>query len=742
MHRIPGSRRRERNRWRKLRLLVAIGLLPVSAQAATYYVSRATGDDGDDGSTPALAFQTLDHVNTLALQPGDEVRLLCGERWRVDPLVVTRSGTAGSPIVFTSHPLGCADRPVLSGAQPISGWASAGTDLWLADLDLGANAGRFPEGLSQLFRGAGRLPFGRWPNPDAGDGYAVIDAQPQPNRLTDAALPAVDWTEAVAHVKGIRWYMMNREVTSDLGSTLVLGDALSCIGTPDCAGWGYFLSSHPATLDREGEWFYDPSTNTVLLYSTLGAPADGEIEGSAIRTAASDFSGGIEIGRHLQEHVAWVTIENLRIERWPDAGITYPVNLEADENHDLVLRDLEIVDPESTGLRLVTWVWNAAAHGNGPNGWRGGRNLLVENITVSGPNHFGIDTFAVDSTFVGNRIEDVGRIGSLVRSGLGCGFTGTNCTENGDGFRLRHDPGAPDHTARDELIEGNVLERIGMNGIDVFGRFVTVQENVIREPCITKGDCGAIRTFGRDSLAATPVHDVVIDHNVFDTIQGNTDGCHPTFGAELGFGVYVDHFSRDVTVSANTVTGATWVGVLFQDSTGGASGNVLYDNGRTQWGSQMDLRGAVTEVSLGGNVLFSLGVDRWTLSLDAASQLVASDQQRFMSPWRDLQILLGGSALDLAGWQTGTGFDGASTDHWYTLGSGDPPLSTLLVNDADTAQLLDPGPGAWVDLDQQSVSPPVSVPAFSSLVLIRGEEEIFRDGFESGDTTGWSQSAP
>ena len=194
--------------------------------AAVYYVSSETGDDGNDGLTPGSAFESVTHINSLALQPGDEVRLVCGESWRVQTLVVTRSGAAGSPIVFSSHPASCADKPVLSGAQPISGWTTAGPNLYVADLEAGANLGRFPLGLNQLFNGSDRLPFGRWPNiqghPDGG--YAEIDSQPSPDQITDGQLPAGDWTGAVAHIKGIRWYILNREVIDDSGSTLTLDD--------------------------------------------------------------------------------------------------------------------------------------------------------------------------------------------------------------------------------------------------------------------------------------------------------------------------------------------------------------------------------------------------------------------------------------------------------------------------------------------------------------------------------------
>lgn len=722
--------------------IVVLGLVCIvpPVAATVYYVSSETGDDADDGESVEDAFATLDHVNGLALQPGDEVRLLCGETWRADPLIVTRSGSAGNPIVVSSHPADCEDRPILSGAWPVSGWVPAGGNLWVADLDEGANAGRFPNGMRQLFRGEARLGIGRWPNLGAGpngDGYAVIDAEPADARLQDAGLPAGDWTGARVHAKGIRWYILNRDVVDDLGSILVLNADLSCDYTPSCADWGYFVTSHLLTLDREGEWFWDASTNEVYLFTTT-PPVDEELEATAIVDLPGSHDGGIVLGNHLQEEIAWVEIENLRIERWYDAGITFPENLETDENHDLVLRGNEIVDVDGTGIRLATWVWNA-----GPlSGWRGGVDLLVEDNLVEGANHFGIDGYSVDSTFRGNEIRDIGRIEELSPTGLGCGVTGSNCTENGAGFRLRR---STERNAHDNTIEQNAFERIGMNGLDVFGSTNTIEENVFRDICITKGDCGAVRTFGSGNLATTTVADVVLRSNVILGVEGNTDGCHPDFRHRLGIGLYLDQYSRDLVVEDNTVSGASWVGLLFQNSTGEASGNVLYGSSSgdwgQQWGSQFDLRGVgVTDVELSENRLVSLDTDRYTLTLqssDASTLVTSSNSNTFWNPFYDtLHIRRGGVAENLAGWQGATGFDAASTEHDYTQGAAEEARTMLLVHDGSSSGTFAVPPGT-VDLDGLPVVSPVVLAPWTSMVVVVPPGSIFADGFETGDTSAW-----
>ncbi|MFN7940969.1 MAG: right-handed parallel beta-helix repeat-containing protein [Thermoanaerobaculia bacterium] len=718
-----------------------LGALAAPAAATTFYVSSASGDDLDDGLTPATAFASIAKVNSLALVAGDVVRFFCGETWRTDPLVLTRSGAAGNPIVVSSHPAGCADKPLLSGAWPIRGWAADAPNVVRAALGAGANAGHFPNGVDQLFRGANRLPFGRWPNREdhADGGWATIDAQPNATQFTDAELPAGDWTGAVAHVKGIRWYVMNRNVTADGGSTLTVNDALSCWG--GCTGWGYFLSSHRATLDREGEWFWDAATNTVYLYTAQGVPADDAIEASVVMPTSSSFAGGVVLGTHLAQEIAWVTLENLRVERWWDNGVTTPTNLEADENHDLVLQDLEVRDVDDAGIRLTTWVWNAAAHGNGPNGWRGGRNQTVRRNLVERANSFGIDSFARQTLFEDNVLRDVASIEYLGREGMGCGFTGTNCTEHGDGIRVNRGGETPDHSGLGNTLRRNRLERVGMNGIDVFARQNLIENNVVSVACRTKGDCGAIRTFGDGTLATTHVADVTIRGNLFLDTYGNTDGCRSDFDTLFGFGVYVDHFSKNVTVEDNTVAGSTWVGVLFQDSTGSASGNTLFDDAIPgSFGAELDVVGAVADVDSFDNRFVTFTAQERTIRVDSPSALGTSDANVYFSPYLDASLDSGAGTMNLAGWKSSTGLDPTSIAHWFVESSGAPPRATLFVNDLDVPIDVELGATAWFDLAHAPVSGSFSLPAFSSRVLVH--DWLFADGFEAGTTARWSAAAP
>jgi hypothetical protein len=89
---------------------LAIGMTvvtePVSAAGSqTYYVDADGGSDTADGLSPTTAWKSLAKANAAALIPGDTLAFQGGDTWH-GGLVVSRSGTSGSPITVTSYGTG------------------------------------------------------------------------------------------------------------------------------------------------------------------------------------------------------------------------------------------------------------------------------------------------------------------------------------------------------------------------------------------------------------------------------------------------------------------------------------------------------------------------------------------------------------------------------------------------------------------------------------------------------------
>lgn len=690
--------------------------VPVWGQGLTYYVSSSDGDDDNDGLSEGAPFATVNKVNSLDLLPNDRVLFKCGDVWRADPLIITRSGAAGQPITFGSYPAGCADQPVLSGAQPIAGWSVDSGNVYVADLSAGQNAGKFAYGVNQLFRDGQRLTMGRWPNLDEGDaGYSTIDGQPGGNQIVDNQLPAGSWNGAVAHIKGMRWYILNREVTGHAGQTLTLGADAGCWGS--CAGWGYFLNHHRDTLDRDGEWYYDAATSRIYIYAAGGAPADDQIEGSVVLQDDDRSWGGVVLGDDLGNEIAYVVVENLDVCHWFRHGIATPTNLAHYENHHLTLQNNTIADVDSIGINLMTWVYEA--YDGRPDGWRGGYNVTVSGNVVDGANRMGINTCTRESTFANNVVRNVGLVENLGAAGMGCDFDAGEgpCTEDGDGIRIKVDEAAD--SGNYNTVTGNRLERIAYNGMDVFGHHNTFTNNVIRQACYAKGDCGGVRTYGGSSLGDTSVHDLTFDHNIILDTIGNTDGCHDEYKRLFGFGLYIDHNSRDVTITGNTIVSSTVHGILYANSTGSATGNTLYNNSWVwDYGAQVDLGDAPASLTVhSGNVLYGLDPEARTLAMDDPSRLGASDYNYFFNPYRAEHIYADGDR-SLAAWQAYSGKDANSKEAWFALSPGETPRSQIFYNDTAQTKAIDLGAVQYLDLDQNVVAGSLTLPPFSSQVLV------------------------
>ncbi|NUM49089.1 MAG: right-handed parallel beta-helix repeat-containing protein, partial [Anaerolineales bacterium] len=352
-------------------------------------------------------------------------------------------------------------------------------------------------------------------------------------------------------------------------------------------------------------------------------------------------------------------------------------------------------------------------------GWRGGNNIEIVGNTIIGANHMGIDTYAKQSSIHENVISYVAVIELLNQAGMGCptDSSGGVCTEDGDGIRLKVDKSAD--SGHSNAVYRNLIFGIGYNGIDVFGSGNTFTNNRIIEACYSKGDCGAVRTFGGNSLSDTPVYNLTFQGNMLFNTIGNTDGCHTTYSAPFGFGLYIDHYSKDIVSTGNTITGSTSHGILYQDSTGQITNNTLYDNASgSAYAAQIALTGAPTFVSpMSGNVMYSLKTTAWTLSAADADRMANSNGNYFFNPYLPQHINVSG-AKTLAEWQTFSGQDSNSVENWFQQSLGDDPLSTIFYNIFDTTTQIDLGGTQYLDLDQNPVVGTLILAPYTSQILI------------------------
>lgn len=91
-------------------------------QYCTYYIDPS-GNDSNNGLTPATAWQTVSKVNAATLTPGQSACFKSGGTWR-ETLTPGNSGNASASITFTSY--GSGAQPILSGSNLITmGWTES-----------------------------------------------------------------------------------------------------------------------------------------------------------------------------------------------------------------------------------------------------------------------------------------------------------------------------------------------------------------------------------------------------------------------------------------------------------------------------------------------------------------------------------------------------------------------------------------------------------------------------------------
>jgi parallel beta-helix repeat protein len=684
------------------------------------YISNTDGNDSNSGADSLHPLKTIAKVNSLNLQPGSSVLFKCGDVWRGEMLLVSKSGSPDSPITFSSYPSNCPNQPRLDGTQPVVGWTVFAVNIYTADLDTGANLSLFSSAngatlyaINQLFRDGQRLTMGRWPNLDAPDGgYASIDSQPAANQIGDGQLSPGNWQGAAVHLKVTRWSMINRDVTSQSGGVLTLNANTSCPLTANCAGWGYFLNNHLNTLDQEGEWFYDRTSRKIYLF-TSNNPNNSFVEAGVVLKNDDRNWGAVNLGSDLGTPVHDILIENFAIRGWFRSGIVSPTNLTPDENSSLTVRNNTIQDVDDSGINLFSWVFNAA---DGMDGWRGGNSILIQNNLIDGANHFGIHTPSRLTTIESNTIRNIGLVKNLNESGLGCGKTGGEgtCTEDGAGLRIYVDN--PARSGYGFNVRYNRFENIAYNGIQTFGSTSTFSYNIFDHTCIVKGDGGAINSFGSGNMTNSSVHDLQILNNLILYTIGNTDGTYPTYRALFGFGIYLDQGSLNITTRGNTVAYSTASGILYQMSSGAIENNTLFQNANgTLWADQVHLTDNPTRINaFNDNIMVSVNNHSRNLALTNAGQIAAGDNNHYyhaVDP--NLQVLLGGQNKSLAQWQAASGLD----SHAQTSSVTYAATLRLYVNESDVPVIISIASGTFASLDGISLGSSFNLDAYTSRVV-------------------------
>jgi parallel beta-helix repeat protein len=445
---------------------------------------------------------------------------------------ITVSGTPALPIVFGAYGTGV--KPIITGLTNLTTWTNTGVNIWEADCpSCGAE-------VNMLVLNNKPYAMGRYPNAtDTNKGYLTYESVTSNTTtsafsITDNELASMpNWTGAELVVRTKKWVLDRRKITSHIGSVINYSTATSYSLK---ANFGYFIQNDPKTLDQYGEWYYNPITKKVFIYTNPSNPSS------------------LGIGVSSQDNL--VTISNKNYIHFDNINFSG-----ANKNaiNTINLKGLTIKNSEFnyTGMR----------------GLYGDLliDLVFENNILLNNNNNGIDIKCRDSKIKSNKLKNTGVL---------CGM----------GLSGNHSRTSILVYCKNTLIENNTIDSTGYAPVLFFGDSLTVKNNYISNYAFVLDDCGGIYTWngcsnkyseGQWVFWGVKKKKIKISDNIVINGIGAFEGTNSK--QKISVGIYLDDGSNNVEISGNTLANDSHGIYLHNSSENKISNNTCFNNLTQLW---------------------------------------------------------------------------------------------------------------------------------------------------------------
>jgi parallel beta-helix repeat protein len=488
-------------------------LASLSAQAKNYYVSSSTGNDANAGTISA-PFRTLNKVNTLALLTKDSVLFKRGDTF-LGKLIVKSSGSSTGRIVYGAY--GTGNKPILYGFAPVT-WTSVGTNLY-------ETVETIPVVVNLVVVGTALQKMGRFPN----TGYLTINSYSGTTSITSSQLTSpTNWTGADVVIRKNRWILDVCKVTNQVSTTVSytnpatgnIPTQVDNIYTPK-TGYGFFFQNDARTLDTAGEWYYNPSTKKLRIYSTT----------SPTSVSVSSYDTIINCGSKT-----YITIENLDIEGGNEFGVF------AKDGSNVTVSGC-VIKYNKDAINF----WNIT-----------NSNVKSNSITFSLNNGIQVRgrTSGGPTVIESNVVSNSGMLAGMGRSGDGY-YIGIRT--DGDNATIRY----------------NNVNNSGYLGIQFGSTNQMVAYNTVSNFCSVKDDGGGIYTYqGSGKTNRTILSNTII--NAIGAPEGTNNKSTELYVNARG--IYLDGAAPNVNILNNTIVNCGGAGLYLSNSVNvRATGNIVFN---------------------------------------------------------------------------------------------------------------------------------------------------------------------
>lgn len=450
-------------------------------------------------------------------------------------------------------------------------------------------------------------------------------------------------------------------------------------------GDGFFIQAHASTLDTQGEWYYNTSTKKLQIYST------SQPTGVFVPTVETLFSA------HQKS--------NIKVKNIDFRG----ANQNALNFNDLSDAAVTNCNVEHIGFEGVYFSKTLG--------------ITVTDNVIKNCNFGAIFSWSGTSS---NQIVTNNYIDStMLVIGIGRLYPTGAIHTNVDGALIQH----------------NVIKNSGKEGIKFVGVDQTVKNNFIDGALLILSDGGGIYTY---NSAGSNVN---ISDNIIVNLMGYNLG--EVAGYDGVTGIYLDSYTRGVTVQGNTIEG----GVRGINNSNNANNNKFIDN--TIFNSEIGIainnsypgvaanggidslvikrnKIIVKDINLGRRIISTIERDDplcfniTSLYNDVPGMFLELDSNYYARPLLEdtltLRIASGGYSgyLNLDTWQQYLNQDAnSSISTNFTLSSDS---IVLHYNEGKTNKTIQLN-GLWRTVDGEEYRNSITLAPFKSIVLIQGDYE-------------------
>ncbi len=576
-------------------VIITFLLLAFTVKANNYYISSSTGNDSYSSSqaqNQATPWQSINKLNSFFnnLNPGDNIFFKRGDTF-YGSIVVTKSGTAGNPIVISAY--GPGNNPVITGLTNLSSWNSIGNGVFVA-------AGFGVKNTVNLVTVNGKpQQVGRYPNADAANGgYLTYESYSGTSSIYDNQLSgSPNWTGAEVVIRKQHYLLERCLITNHSGSSInyvsttpinpANGPAVIEAGTN---GFGYFIQRDPRTLDQLGEWYFDPNSKNMQMYFGGNNPSSYNIQVSTIDTL-------ININNNY-----FINISNLSLEGANMAAVY------AKDGGSITVQNCNITSTGAKGIYFFNCPYT-----------------VVDNINSNYALSNGIDITnrnAPSVTITNSNITNTG-----IYAGMGSYWNNADYK------------GIFVEVSNNALLQYNNVITTGYTGIHWQGNDVSVKNNFVNNYNYVVEDGGGIYTYTTNSQYFT-------NRVVRDNIVLNGIGAPAGTGGDVNVqGIYLDGSTMNVDVLNNSVANVASNGFYSNNPTNvKIDGNTSFNNGSAIGLTKYYDGPVLNNFSITNNILYpkydyqnnlfyvNTGLDiPYTMSIETAMQQIGTIENNYVN---------------------------------------------------------------------------------------------------------------